>query len=78
MAMVIRDLETGLFFAHGHWTHDPKLAQDFADEESAAQTASKNHIKNADLVIINEDGRVIGGTPIRLSNSNRTRISGRD
>jgi hypothetical protein len=68
MPTAIRNLDTGLFFAHGQWTHDPKLAQDFPDEESARKVVRKFSIKNADLVTISDEGRVLAGRPIRLSN----------
>ena len=59
-------VHTGLFYAKGTWTHDAKLADDFPNKESAEQLLTTLGIRNADLVTVNEEGRVTGGTPIWL------------
>ena len=61
MPLAIRNLDTGLFFAKGQWTADPKWAQDFPTFDDAKDLAQKLKIKNADVVTINTDGRVTGG-----------------
>ena len=68
MPLAIRSLDTGLFYDHGQWTADPKLAQDFPSFESAKELALKENIRNADVVTIHINGRVSGGVPIRISN----------
>ena len=69
MPLALRNLDTGFFFAHGQWTADPKLAQDFPDFEHAKEVALKQKIRNAEVVTIHIDGRVSGGWPIPKSES---------
>ena len=64
MPLAIRDLDTGLFFAHGQWTADPKWAQDFPTFDDAKALAQKLNLKNADVVTIRTDGRVSAGCRI--------------
>lgn len=68
MPLALRNLDTGLFFAHGQWTPYPKLAQDFSDFEEAKKAAIELNLKNADVVTIHVDGRVRGGWTIQISN----------
>lgn len=67
MSSVLRNLDTGLFYANGQWTADPRVAEPFADEESARMVATKLSLTNADLVGVDRNGKVVSGTPIRIS-----------
>lgn len=67
MASVLRNLDTGLFYAYGNWTTNPRLAQSFQDEESARKVVRKEDIKNADLLNLDKDGKIVSGSQIRIS-----------
>lgn len=64
---VIRNLDTGRYFAFGRWVHDPKLAENFEDRDRARLVAVQLGLKNADLVTVDEEGRAVSGYPLLIS-----------
>jgi hypothetical protein len=66
MRRVIRGLDTGLFFAHGKWTSEVSLAQEFPDQESIKSVVTEKQIQNAEMVFLSvQINRVSGGVRIR-------------
>ena len=71
MGLALRDLNTELYFAHGKWTGDLRLAQEFPDREAVEKIVFEHQIKNAEMVFLDgEPPRVAGGCPIPLKNKN--------
>ena len=67
MPLVVRDLETGLFYGRAQWTSDPEFADNFPDYETAKKFALDFHFKNVDILIVNKKGHVMAGVPVRGS-----------
>lgn len=63
MLVVIRNIDTGLFFRSENWTQFIKFAERFKDLREAATAALKHHLKHAEMVIVQGDS-VVGGVPI--------------
>ena len=69
MALAIRNVDTGLFYAEGEWTSEPQLAEQFPNRELAEQVAEGQKLPNLEIVFLGGDPlRVIGGSPITPSN----------
>ena len=66
MPLALRDLDTGLFFDQGEWTTDPRLAQHFKDKRAVEMKVLEYQIKNAELVVLNDEFQILGGTFIPL------------
>jgi len=70
MPLALRDLDTGLFYANqGDWTPNVRLAKAFEEETEVIQAALENKIKNPEMIWLNKDREVTGGTFLRLSNN---------
>ena len=59
--LLIRDLETGLLFAHGKWTSEAALAQDFPDQDAIAKVVALHKIQNAEMVLFDGPNQRVGG-----------------
>ncbi len=57
MTHLIRNTATNKYFAHGDWTPDIAKAQRFDSPLSAISFTIRNHLKNAELVVL------FGGEP---------------
>ena len=65
MRRAIRNLNTGLFFANGDWTVEPKLAQNFQDDHEIEKTVAKYGLDGVDLVVLDgEPPRIVSGRKI--------------
>ena len=56
MAMAIRDLKTGMFYAHGKWTTDLRLADRFLDLTSVHGFLQDQKLQSVDAIILSDDG----------------------
>jgi len=62
---VIRDWRTGLFFAHGQWTIDRSLAQEFPTHDAIEQCIAEHQILDAEMVFLEgPTNSVVGGVTI--------------
>ena len=66
MRLVIRNIETGLFFRNEDWTQFIKFADRFKDAREAEMAVLKRRLKHAELVIVQGDS-IVGGVPIEPS-----------
>ena len=60
----IRHLQSGLFFDHGEWATDAKLAQHFDERKKVQKTAFDYRLKHIEMVFLDEEFRITGGTLI--------------
>jgi len=64
MRLVLRDLDSGLFYSNKGWTRSLGLAHKFTDRGEAEEVAKTACLKRAEISIL-IDGGVVGGSPIQ-------------
>ena len=64
MRLVLRDLDSGLFYSKNGWTPSIGLAHKFTDRTEAEEAAKAACLKHAEISIL-IDGGVIGGSRIQ-------------
>jgi hypothetical protein len=64
MHLVLRDLDSGLFYSTTGWIQSLALAHRFGERSEAEEVAKTAGLKQAEISIL-IDGGVVGGTPIQ-------------
>jgi hypothetical protein len=64
MRRVLRDSASGLFYAHGVWTADVRLADVFSDLASIEKIVQDQQIQNAEMILVENVSTLGGGVRV--------------
>jgi hypothetical protein len=57
MILVIRNWETGFYFAQGRWIPDPRLAEQFKAREEIQKVVNEHKWQSVEMAILGKSGR---------------------